>query len=328
MKMARTAAVTAGRRRACQPSALLLLVTLAAAVACAQGGRPQPIADGAQASGRAQPPPGWVCRRKQYPPRPDGRCAFLCPRNSCVKPGRACVDDLGDCACEAGYVLDAARRACLVDTSTCVRSAPGKKSPGCAFRCPPHSCVRPGHGCVDGIEDCACEPGYAMDAAGRHCVKADPPALEPPATSRQSPSPRQEEPAESLLSARAPALAPVLPPAGGSRGVVRVVPRHGEPVRQDLGRRADAGDEVMEQLGQLVALGVKLSVVLALGRGALAAWAASDDKLRARARSAWQRMWQQLRPGAAPAGGATPCPLSPRSKAAAPDSIESIHHVS
>ena len=120
------------------------------------------------------PPPnsGGACRRKQFPPRTDGRCSFICPRNSCVKEGRACVDEIGDCACKQGFQLDAQSRLCIIDTSKCIRTPP-KGSPGCQFKCPQHSCIKAGHGCVDGIEDCVCSDGYIMDTPNRGCIPSN-----------------------------------------------------------------------------------------------------------------------------------------------------------
>jgi len=47
------------------------------------------------------------CRRTQWPP--SDHCKYECPANSCVKPGRQCVNNIYDCECASGYVLSNGR---------------------------------------------------------------------------------------------------------------------------------------------------------------------------------------------------------------------------
>jgi len=234
---------------------------------------------------------GGVCRRKQYPPRADGRCSFICPRNSCVKDGRACVDTIGDCACTEGFTTDLKRNICVIDTSECIQTPP-KGSAGCHFKCPPYSCIKSGHGCVDGIEDCACVGGYIMDAATGRCISSTAIPQNRPLRLAVEPSTlgisndAQEEveiepvPYREGLSvvlgsnevARAQTGNAQLAPEPGT-AMLFIGPDHGQftqslMVDQDLDvARRDPQDEVSATLGELLLFGTQLSIVLAFIRG-------------------------------------------------------------
>ena len=185
--------------------------------------------------------------------------------------------------------MDVKRQLCLVDTTECVRKQPGN-TPGCRFRCPLHSCIRHGRGCVDGPEDCECSSGYRMES-GR-CVPTDGIA-EPGAGSQGAAAGRSWEAAPwAPGSGPAPESDPSLMQHGddlqreqdkvqnvGSFGTerrgsaIRMSVQSTSRVVQDLGGEAeDPQDHVSAAMMDLVLLGTQLSIFLAFLRGVMYLW--------------------------------------------------------
>lgn len=71
--------------------------------------------------------------------------------------------------CKRGYLMDVKHEACVIDATECRREPP-KGSPGCTYKCPLNSCIKPGRSCVDSFEDCGCIHGYTADHSSHRCV--------------------------------------------------------------------------------------------------------------------------------------------------------------
>ena len=178
--------------------------------------------------------------------------------------------------------MDVKRQLCLVDTAECVRKQPGN-SPGCRFRCPLHSCIRHGRGCVDGPEDCECSSGYRMES-GR-CVPNDggiaAGAGQGTASGRSWEAAPMQPESEAISLTHGNDLQrgqenKVWNAGFGAdrRGsAIRMSAQSTSRVVQDLGSEAeDPQDHVSAALMDLVLLGTQLSIFLAFLRGVMYLW--------------------------------------------------------
>uniref|UniRef100_A0A061S723 Uncharacterized protein n=1 Tax=Tetraselmis sp. GSL018 TaxID=582737 RepID=A0A061S723_9CHLO len=230
-----------------------------------------------------------VCLRKQLSHKPGGRCSFVCPKHSCIKPGVKCVEKISDCQCKPGLILDTAASACVEDASTCYRWLPSS-IPECSYRCPRHSCVKRWHTCIDSAEDCTCQHGLVMDLARAKCVKPE------QLTARRKTSVGDSATGFGKLGAGEGSTMVGRPPSavqprGRSKllmgeAQLESVPEEGahapdrQPPREvrfgaasagmvetDLGGRRDAAVEIDATLQQVLQLGAQLTLLLAFARG-------------------------------------------------------------